>query len=634
MASPAALIVDASAQAAGQAAEHAVAHASVLPPILIFCAAAVIAVPLFRQIGLGAILGYLVAGVLIGPSVGGLVSDPDSLRTTAELGVVLLLFLVGLELKLGKLFEMRGDIFGLGSGQMALTALGISFILTLAGVPVAGAAFLGIALALSATAVALQILEERGDLRGPYGQRTFAVLLFQDLSIVPVLAIAPLVALASAGGGGGTDWLTGSLAIAKGLAAIALVVLIGRYLLNPLFRVLAASGAREVMTAAALLVVLGTALLMERVGLSMAMGAFMAGLLLAESNFRHQLEADIEPFRGLLLGLFFMSVGMSLDLRVVAGHALLLSVGATGVVAGKIAIAAGLARLSGSTWPDALRIGALLAPAGEFAFVLVPMTGVLGLVPRETVQVVTALAALSMLLGPIVAKVLQSLLAQRNLPDAQTMDEDFSGAQGEVLVIGFGRFGQVVNQVLLAEGVDATVIDKDVDQIRSAGRFGLRVFFGDGGRLDVLRAAGAGRARLVCICVDDAATATRIVDLVHDEFPQARTYVRAYDRVHALDLMSRDVDVHVRETFESALGFGRLALLGLGRPAEAVETVVADVRRRDVARLIMQRDEGQMGGADLLHGAKVAPEPLIMPRRRGKGLTSETKALLSPDDAT
>jgi monovalent cation:proton antiporter-2 (CPA2) family protein len=633
MASPVAQIMDAPAQAAGQMAEQAAGHASVLPPLLIFCAAAVIAVPLFRQIGLGAILGYLVAGVLIGPSVGGLFTDPASLRTTAELGVVLLLFLVGLELKLGKLFEMRGDIFGLGSGQMALSALAVGAVLVLIGVPVAGAAFLGIALALSATAVALQILDERGDRRGPYGQRTFAVLLFQDLSIVPVLALAPLVALTGSGALEG-GWLSGGLAAAKALAAVGAVVVIGRYLLNPLFRVLAASGAREVMTAAALLVVLGAALLMERAGLSMAMGAFMAGLLLAESNFRHQLEADIEPFRGLLLGLFFMSVGMSLDLRVVAAHALLLAAGAVGMVGVKIAIAAVLARLSGSTWPDALRIGALLAPAGEFAFVLVPMTGTLGLVPDETVQIVTALAALSMLLGPIVAKALQGALARRSLPDEENIPEDFDGADGEVLVIGFGRFGQVVNQVLLAEGIDATVIDRDVDQIRSAGRFGLRVFFGDGARLDVLRAAGAERARLVCICVDDPATATRIVDLVHDAFPQARTYVRAYDRVHALDLMSRDVDVHVRETFESALGFGRLALMGLGRPAETVEAVVADVRRRDVARLIMQRDEGQMGGADLLHGARVAPEPLIAPRKRAKGLTSETKALMNPDNAT
>lgn len=609
-------------------------HASFMPPILTFCAAAVVAVPLFRRLGLGSVLGYLVAGIVIGPSVMGLVGDTRDVRGVAELGVVLLLFIIGLELKVSNLFAMRRDIFGLGLAQIVVTCALTAAVAAVLGHSARGMIVTGLALSLSATAIALQVLDERRDLSTPYGQRTFSILLFQDLSIVPILALVPLLANTETLGSG--QALAGAAgASARALAAVALVVVVGRYLLNPLFRLLAGSGGREVMTAAALLVVLGAAMRMEQVGLSMAMGAFLAGVLLAESNFRHQLEADIEPFRGLLLGLFFMSVGMSLDAAYVRQHALLLLVLAPALVIGKSLIAAVLARGFGSAWPDALRIGVLLAPAGEFSFVLVPLGGEVGLLTSERVQIVTALAALTMLLGPLLARLLENRLARRPAsaepPPDVTLPAGETGAS--VIVVGFGRFGQVVNQVLLARGVDVTVIDRDVGSIRNAARFGFKIYYGDGGRLDVLRAAGAGSADVICVCIDDAAAALKIAEMVHAEFPRARTYVRAIDRAHAIDLMNLEVDFQIRETFESALQFGRATLEGLGVSEEEARLVTEDVRRRDIARLVLQRSEGLLGGKELLHGAKLKPEPLTPPRKRAAGLSAETRDLVADAEA-
>jgi len=614
-------------------AASAAEHASFLPPILTFCAAAVIAVPLFRKLGLGAVLGYLIAGIVIGPSAMGLVGEAENVRGVAELGVVLLLFIIGLELKISNLFAMRRDIFGLGLAQIVITCGLIATAAALLGHSARGMIVTGLALSLSATAIALQVLEERHDLATRYGQRTFSILLFQDLSIVPILALVPLLANTEALGSG--QALAGAAgASARAFAAVALVVIVGRYLLNPLFRLLAASGGREVMTAAALLVVLGAAMLMEQVGLSMAMGAFLAGVLLAESNFRHQLEADIEPFRGLLLGLFFMSVGMSLDANYVRQNALLLLVLAPALVIGKSLIAAVLARGFGSSWPDALRIGALLAPAGEFSFVLVPLGGEVGLLTSERVQVVTALAALTMLLGPLLAKFIESQLARRPAGEEPAPDDLPAGQTGgSVIVIGFGRFGQVVNQVLLANGADVTVIDRNIDSIRSAARFGFKVYYGDGTRLDVLRSAGAGSADIVCVCVDDAAAALKIAEVVHAEFPRARSFVRAIDRPHAIALMNREVDFQIRETFESALQFGRATLEGLGVDTETARLVTEDVRRRDIARLVLQQSDGLFGGQDLLHGVKMKPEPLTPPKRKAAGLSAETRDLVADAEA-
>ncbi|KQT79788.1 potassium transporter TrkA [Methylobacterium sp. Leaf465] len=605
----------------------ATTHVSFLPPVLTFLSAAVIGVPIFRLIGQSAVLGYLVAGVVIGPFGFSLIAEPETAASVAELGVVLLLFIVGLELQISRLVSMRRDIFGLGTAQLVVCSAALAGVGILMGAKPSASLVIGIALALSATAVALQLLEERGDMGTPYGGRAFAVLLFQDISVVAILALMPLVA--SSGTGGGDGWLLSALQSTGTVgAAILAVVLVGRYGLNPFFGLLAASGAREVMTAAALLVVLGTAMLMEHVGLSMAMGAFLAGVLLAESNFRHQLEADIEPFRGMLLGLFFMSVGMSIDGGLLKAEWPTLLGATAGAILLKVAVVAGLFRLFGSPWLDAVRGGAILAPAGEFAFVLLPAGGELGLVDSASTRFAVALAALTMLVGPVAAKALDALLARR--PEGpEALPEAIESTEARVLVIGFGRFGQILTQVLLAEGISVTVIDKDVEQIRSAARFGFRIYYGDGTRLDVLRAAGIGRAELVCICVDDSEAALKIVDIVHEEFASVRTYVRAFDRMHAVELMNRDVDFQLRETVDSALAFGRATLEGLGLDTEAAAATAEDVRKRDVARLVLQQAGALPDTMSWARGLnEIKPEPLTEPKRPSRALNAETRDII------
>lgn len=601
-------------------------HASFLPPILTFCAGAVIAVPLFRRFGLSAVLGYLAAGVVIGPSVLKVITDAAAIRGVAEIGVVLLLFIVGLELQPSRLVAMRKDIFGAGSAQLGLTALAVGSISWMLGLSWQGALAVGLAMGLSATAIALQLLEERGDQDEQYGRRTFSILLFQDMAIAPILALLPLAASAGAGGDAGKA----ALGVALALGALAAVVLAGRYVLNPAFRLLAKAGAREVMTAAALLVVLGAAVLMEHVGLSMALGAFLAGVLLAESNFRHELEANIEPFRGVLLGLFFMAVGMSIDLSLIASNWLMLALATPALVLLKIAIAAAILRASCSSTAEAIRAGALLSPAGEFAFVLFPLAGSLALLTPDQAAMATALAALTMLVGPVVAKALESWLSNHG-PAPETMEENFDGAGGSVVIVGFGRFGQVVTQTMLTQKIDVTVIDKDVERIRSATRFGFKVYYGDGTRLDVLRAAGAGKAKLLAICVDDRAAARHIAEIAKQEFPQARIHVRAYDRVHAIELMSLGVDRFVRETFESALHFGRITLEALGLSPDEAAAIAADVRKRDLQRLDAQATDGILARPDLLRGTTLTltPEPLVQPKKAGAALNEETRAAVA-----
>ncbi|MCP8939199.1 monovalent cation:proton antiporter-2 (CPA2) family protein [Alsobacter sp. SYSU M60028] len=600
-----------------------------LLPILVFCAAAVIAVPLFNRAGLGAVVGYLAAGVAIGPSGFRLVTDAGSVRAVAELGVVLLLFVIGLELKPSRLLAMRRDIFGLGALQFAATALAVGLAAWGLGVSGRGAAVIGVAFAMSATAIALQILDERGTLQTTHGQRTFAVLLFQDMAIVPILALVPL--LAPAGGAPEGDWRDALAATGLAVGALAAIVLAGRYLLNPMFRLLALFGAREVMTAAALLVVLGAAVAMQWVGMSMALGAFLAGLLLSESNFRHQLEADIEPFRGLLLGLFFMSVGMGMDGRLIASQAVFLLAAAAALIAGKIALAYGLERWLGSRPADALRSAALLAPAGEFSFVLLPLAAGLGILAAAHEATALALAAMTMALGPLAARGIEMAIrrAEERRPPPEFDPDSFADASGCVLVIGFGRFGQLCTQMLLAEGVDVIVIDRDVTRIQAAARFGFKIYYGDGTRLDVLRAAGAGTARVVAICVDDRAAALSIAELVRGSFPLARIHARAYDRIHAVDLLNAGVDYQLRETVLSALEFGREALVGLGVAPERADEVLEEVRERDRQRLADQQASGAVLPQSVKIGPRLTPEPLTPPRSAPQPLSPETRDVVA-----
>jgi glutathione-regulated potassium-efflux system protein KefB len=593
---------------------------------LVLLAAAVLSVPIARRLGLSAIVAYLIAGIVIGPHGLAAFGTPESIIPVSELGVVMLLFLIGLELELGRLVALRRAIFGLGAAQLALTALAIGVLAYLVGlVDWRGAVVAGVALAMSATAIALEILEERGQLQQDYGQRAFAILLFQDMAVVPLLAVLPL--LAQAGESNHANVGDGLRAVALIVGAILLIVVAGRYLLNPFFRLLAQTGSREVMTAAALLVVLGAALVMQKAGMSMALGAFLAGVLLAESNYRHELEADIEPFRGLLLALFFMGIGMSIDLAVVRANLWLILVAAAVITVLKAAIVWLLFNATCVRRADALRAGSVLTAAGEFAFVLIPLGGSLGVLDARQASILTAIAAITMLLGPLVATFTETLLRRLNPPDTREPD-DFSEARGSVLVIGFGRFGQIVSQCLLAEDIDVTTIDNDPEMIQDAGGFGFKVYYGDGTRLDVLRAAGAGEARLVAVCIDNRQAASRIVDLVHAEFPGTKLYVRSYDRRHTLQLIAKGVDFEMRETYESALVFGRNTLEALGLDSERAAATEQFVRARDLDRLAVQQAEGLSAGTDLLN-TRMVHEPLSTPAREVKPLNPEAEEIIS-----
>jgi glutathione-regulated potassium-efflux system protein KefB len=597
---------------------------------VVLLAAAVISVPLARKIKLSAIIAYLFAGVIIGPYGFGVFATPEAVLAVAEFGVVMLLFLIGMELEFSRLLKMQRDIFGLGAAQLFITATVIAGLaLAIGHFDWRGAIVAGLALALSATTIALRMLEERGDLQTSYGQRAFAILLFQDMAVVPLLALLPL--LAPYADKGPADLMQTLASVGLIAAAIAAVVVAGRYLLNPLFRLLAETGAREVMTAAALLIVLGTALLMHAVGMSMALGAFLAGVLLAESNYRHELEADIEPFRGLLLALFFMGIGMGIDVRLVRVNFWLILGAAVVIAALKTGIVTLLFRATCAQRADSLRAGALLPAAGEFAFVLLPLGATLGMLTHMQAGLLTAIAAVTMLLSAPVASLTEYAL-RRFAMAVDAGPEDFDGAHGNVLMIGFGRFGQVAAQCLLAQGIEVTIIDNDPEMIQSAGRFGFKIWYGDGTRLDVLRAAGATQARLAAICVDQRATANRIVALIRAEFPGTKLFVRSYDRAHTLELIAAGVDFEQRETYESALVFGREALVGLGLDPDRAQETAEDVRKRDDARLKAQQAEGLMAGRDLILTEPV-PTPLTRPKRAAQALNPEADELIRKEES-
>ncbi|HXW25011.1 MAG TPA: monovalent cation:proton antiporter-2 (CPA2) family protein [Xanthobacteraceae bacterium] len=592
---------------------------------LVLLGACVVSVPIARRLRLSPVVAYLAAGAIIGPWGIGIFRAPSTILTVAELGVVMMMFVIGLELELSRLMAMRRDIFGLGAAQLALTAAVIGGLAVACGLVTWRAAIIaGLALALSTTAIALEILEERGDLHLAYGQRAFAILLFQDMAVVPLIALLPLIA---PGGADHGDLASAAAAVALVAAAIAAVVVAGRYLLNPLFRLLSETGAREVMTAAALLVVLGAALLMHAVGMSMALGAFLAGVLLAESNYRHELEADIEPFRGLLLALFFISVGMSIDLEVVRAHPWLIVVAALAITVLKAAIVGALFRATCVRRGDSLRAGSVLTGAGEFAFVLFPLGVSLGVLKPDQQSLLAAVAAATMLLGPPVAA-LSDIAIRRRLRGGEPEPEEFDGVTGSVLMIGFGRFGQIVSQCLLVEGVDVTAIDSSPGMIQNAGRFGFKVYYGDGTRLDVLRAAGAGNARLIAVCIDDREAANRIVEMARLEFPGVKLYVRSYDRVHTLELIERGVDYELRETYESALVFARHALEALGLDAERAQEVEEEVRKRDLDRLALQQAGDAAAAAELSPYRTLPHEPFSAPKRKAVPLNPEADDII------
>jgi CPA2 family monovalent cation:H+ antiporter-2 len=590
------------------------------PPIdtetLLLLGGAVVSAPLFKRIGLGTVLGYLAAGVVIGPVLR-FIAGGEEILSVAELGIVFLLFIIGLELKPTRLWALRRDIFGLGLVQVlvtgaALAGLGFAF----AGLSVPAAIIAGYGLSLSSTAFALQILEDEGATNRRYGQTSFAMLLFQDLAIVPLLALIPLL---SPGGEGASRMTLPQFGAS--IAAVAALVIAGRYLLSPLFRVIANTGAKEAMIAAALLVVLGSADIMQFAGLSMAMGAFIAGVLLAESSYRHELEADIEPFRGILLGLFFMAVGLSLNLEVIFANWLVILIAVPVLMAAKAAIIYAVTRLFGSEHDNAVRTAFLLPQGGEFGFVLFSAASSASIFDGATASLLIAVVTVSMALTPISVLIGKRFLRPER---GEEMDEDFAGLDGgaDVLMIGFSRFGQIASQMLLSGGTSVTIIDHSANRVRSVQKFGFRIYFGDGQRKDVLEAAGIRRAKIVAVCTNHRETTDRIVELIQAEFPDTRLFVRSYDRAHTLELRAMGVEYEIRETFESALMFGRRTLEALGTDEDQAYEISQDVRKRDEERLAIQAVDGITAGIEKMRLKPVTPEPLVKPTRESKRLDS------------
>ncbi|RTW11964.1 potassium transporter [Pseudomonas aeruginosa] len=580
-----------------QAAAESVAHHGFdLVPIVVLLGAAVIAVPLFKRLGLGTVLGYLAAGLVIGPFGIGLFTDPQAILQVAELGVVMFLFVIGLEMQPSRLLSMRGDIFGLGLAQVALCIGLLTCVGLVLGYSTAQSFVAGTGFVLTSTAIVMQMLEERRALGQPKGRRIIAILLLEDLAIVPLLA---LVAFLAPGGESAT--LGGRLSgIAIGLCAIVGLVLAGRYLLDPLFHLLGKARAREVMTAAALFVVLGAALVMQLGGLSMAMGAFLAGVLLSESSFRHQLEVDVEPFRGILLGLFFLGVGMSLDLSTIADNWRLIAVAVLAYMVLKILGIYVIARLFGAANREALERAVLMAQGGEFAFVLYAAATSVGLIDREANAILSATIILSMALTPILV-ILYDRLIPKPVPSMEGVEAADSLA-ASVLLIGFGRFGQIVSQPLLSYGCSISIIETNTDAIRDARDFGFKVHYGDGARLDILHAAGAANVRLIVIAVNDREASLKIAELARAAFPLVPVLARSFDREHAIELIEAGVEWQVRETFESALALGEKALAVMDATDEERLWVMEDVRRRDSERFALETVEGIYAGRDLIQG--------------------------------
>jgi glutathione-regulated potassium-efflux system protein KefB len=542
---------------------------------LLFLLAAVIAVPLFRHLGLGAVLGYLAAGIAIGPHALGLVPDPAAILAASEFGVVMLLFVIGLELSPARLWVMRRQVFGIGAIQVFGSTALLWACLFWLGDSWKTLLIVCMGLALSSTAVGLQLLAERKELTTSHGRLAFAILLFQDIIAIPLLAVIPLLGEAKAAAQAAPDWN----AIGKAMLAIAAVILVGRWLLRHLFRAVARTQLVEVFTASALLVVVGTAWLMHAVGLSMGLGAFLAGLLLADSEFRHELESHIEPFKGLLLGLFFIAVGMSIDLQVVAREPLLIGAGVLALLALKLLVLWATGRACGLDARSALQLGVVLGMGGEFAFVVFAEGLKAGLLEPALRDQLVVVVGLSMAATPPLAIALGRWLAGH--PDAprrreaDTIDHDHP----RVIIAGFGRMGQIVGRMLRASQIPFTALENSPEQVEVSRRFGTKIYYGDPARADLLRAAHAERAELFIVTTDDPDTNLRTVRVVRRLFPHIKVLARARNRQHAFKLMDLGVDVVVRETFHSSLELGRHALLALG--IEADQALARQQRFRD-----------------------------------------------------
>ena len=556
---------------------------------LIYLAAAVLAVPLAKALGLGAIIGYLAAGIAIGPWGLGLVTNVQDILHFAEFGVVLMLFLVGLELEPRRLWSLRRPIFGWGSAQVLGCAAVLGAVALAAGVPWRVAVVAALGLALSSTAIALQVMAERNLMGTPSGQSAFSILLFQDVAAIPILALLPLLG-ASVASGEQSGWWEA----ARAIGAVVAIVLGGRLLLRPVLRWIARSDTPEIFTAAALLLVMAIAALMHMVGLSMALGAFLGGVLLADSEYRRQLETDIEPFKGLLLGLFFIAVGMGIDFGVVLAQPGLVLAVVAGFLLVKAVVIVALARAMGIALQERPVFTLLLAQGGEFAFVVFQAAAGAQAIPERTASLLVAAVALSMLLSPVLLVAIDRWLLPRWAAGAKTAMAEIDEPQtAPVLICGFGRYGQIVGRVLLAQGIPTTVLDHDADAVAMVRRFGYRAFYGDATRLDLLRTAGAAEARVIVVAVDDVEQSLAIVDLARAHFPQATLVARARNVTHHFGLTARGVVAVERELFESSLRSARSVLEALGTAPHEARRQAMRFRDHNLALLTAMQDHHQ-----------------------------------------
>lgn len=551
---------------------------SLLINALYYLLAAVIAVPLFKKIGLGSILGYLCAGIVLGPHALGVVSDPDQVLHFAEYGVILLLFVIGLELAPNKLWNMRSHIGLIGGSQLLLSTIVIGGLMLLLSFNFSQSLVLGLTLALSSTAFAIQLMKEEHILASPLGRKGFGILLMQDLAVIPILVLVGVLALSGSGENESVPWY-------YGVIAILLVLAVSRFGLNTVLGIVAGTNNREVMTAASLLIVISVAVLMEAVGLSMGLGAFLAGILLANSNFRHQLESDIEPFKGILLGLFFIAVGMTLNLPLLYANPLLMIMGAIALVGIKTLVIVGILRWRKVSLKESFQLGLMLSQGGEFAFVVLSEATELQLFTTELADQITLIVGLSMALtSPLV--VLQRKIWHCRSETVPDQDAYWDDHEPEVIIAGFGRFGQIVGRMLQARHVPFTAMDKDSDHVEFVEQFGNRLFYGDLTRLDLLQSAGVKKARILVLAVDDAQESLQIVDLAREQNPKIRIVARAIDRFHAYELHKRGVDSVIRETFASSLEAATDTLEHLGYTEGQALEVTSMFRKHDEEMLL------------------------------------------------
>ena len=558
----------------------------------VFLLTAVLLVPLFQRLKLGAVLGYLGAGMLIGPWGLGMIGEVESTLQFAEFGVVLLLFLVGLELQPSRLWVLRRPVFGLGGTQVLVTGAVLSVLGLAFGLSWQAALVAGFGLAMSSTALVLASLAERKQLATRHGREAFAVLLFQDLSVIPLLALLPLLSDSGAHAAGG--WTSA----AKALAVVAVVIAASRLVVRPVLKAVASYGGREVFTAAALLLVIGAALIMEKIGLSASLGAFLAGVLLADSEFRHELEADIEPFKSLLLGLFFIAVGMSANLALVWNRPLTVFGLAAGLTTAKFVLVYAIARIGRAPNETAQRLAVAVSQGGEFAFVLFTAAGSLGIFEAGTAELLVVVVTVSMLLSPPLFELHERLLARWMEGHAAPEFDTISGPGNPVIIAGYGRVGQIVSRVLRMCGVPFTALEVSYQQVDFVRRYGSKVYYGDASRLELLEAAKTGEARLFVLAIDDVEASVKTAAIVRKHFPQVPILARARNRVHLFRLRDLGVKLIWRETFSASLDMARHTLLSLGFGIAASERAVTLFKQHDEERLdaqyAVQHDEAQL----------------------------------------